>query len=183
MTGVHILIPAAGASARMRGADKLMQEVDGVAQLRRAVEAARGAGATRVWVTLPPYGDAMADTRHTALNGSWARAAAAQSAAGLLILLADLPEIEAADLARFVAAHETDPEAVWRGVAEDGTTGHPVLIPARLFSGLIGLTGDTGARAVLAGEDVRAVPLPGQRAVTDLDTPEDWAAWRARTGR
>jgi hypothetical protein len=24
------------------------------------------------------------------------------------------------------------------------------------------------------------IPLPGQMATLDLDTPEDWAAWRAR---
>jgi hypothetical protein len=26
------------------------------------------------------------------------------------------------------------------------------------------------------------VALPGLHAITDLDTPEDWAAWRARQG-
>ncbi|PJE36025.1 nucleotidyltransferase family protein, partial [Pseudooceanicola lipolyticus] len=30
------------------------------------------------------------------------------------------------------------------------------------------------------GDRVQLVPLPGQRARADLDTPEDWAAWRAR---
>jgi CTP:molybdopterin cytidylyltransferase MocA len=203
MNGVHILIPAAGASTRMRGADKLLEQVDGLPQLRRAVEAARSAGAARVWVTLPPRGTPLSDARHAALDGSWvrrievedcdegmsaslragARAAAAQSAGALLILLADLPEIEAGDLARFVAAHATDPEAIWRGVTEDGTPGHPVLIPARLFPAMAGLSGDEGARAILEGDHVRPLPLPGARATTDLDTPEAWADWRARTGR
>jgi CTP:molybdopterin cytidylyltransferase MocA len=41
------------------------------------------------------------------------------------------------------------------------------------------LNGDRGARIVLEGETVRVLPLPGRRAVTDLDTPEDWEAWRA----
>jgi molybdenum cofactor cytidylyltransferase len=46
------------------------------------------------------------------------------------------------------------------------------------------LTGDTGAREVLKrhSDRVHLVPLKGDRALTDLDTPEDWAAWRARGG-
>jgi CTP:molybdopterin cytidylyltransferase MocA len=203
MAGVHILIPAAGSSSRMRGSDKLIEPVDGLPQLRRAVEAARRCGAAKVWVTLPPPEAPEAAARHRALDGSWAkrievpdraegmaaslragaRAAAAQNATALLVLLPDLPEIEAADLLRFVEAHRAAPEAVWRATAEDGRPGHPVLIPARLFPALAALRGDAGARGVLAGEEVRPLPLSGVRAVTDLDTPEDWAAWRAAAGR
>mgnify|MGYP006184317219 CR=1 FL=1 len=40
---------------------------------------------------------------------------------------------------------------------------------------------DEGARSVLVRHRarLRLVPLPGHHATTDLDTPEDWAAWRA----
>lgn len=198
MTGVHVLIPAAGAARRMRGADKLLEQVGGVAQLRRAVEAARASGAVKVWVGLPP-GD---DARRAVLSGSWAklievpdwaegmaaslragaRAAAAQLASALIVLPADMPEIEAGDLARFVAAHADEPTAIWQGTAADGTPGHPVLFPARDFAALMALKGDEGARSVLTGRDLRALPLPDRRALTDLDTPEEWAAWRARSG-
>jgi molybdenum cofactor cytidylyltransferase len=44
----------------------------------------------------------------------------------------------------------------------------------------LSLHGDQGARAVLAQEDVGLIALPGQNAITDLDTPEAWAAWRSR---
>jgi CTP:molybdopterin cytidylyltransferase MocA len=198
MGDVHVLIPAAGAARRMRGADKLLEPVDGVPQLARAVRAARGSGAAWAWVTLPPE----AAARRAVLKGSrvkvievpdWqeglaaslragARAAVAHRASALIVLLADLPEIEAADVARLIAAHEKAPEAVWRGTGEDGTPGHPVLLPARLFAAVAALRGDEGAKAAIADETVRDLPLEGRRAVTDLDTPEDWAAWRARTG-
>lgn len=204
MSAVHVLIPAAGLSQRMRGADKLTQPVDGVPQLRRAVEAALRGGARKVWVTLPPPSETRAAARGAVLAGTWAkrleipdwaegmaaslragaRGAAAQRGSALIVLLPDLPEIEAADIARMIAAHATAPDAAWRATAEDdGAPGHPVLIPARLFEAMMELTGDSGARALLAGEDVRPLPLPGRRAVTDLDSPEDWADWRARTGR
>ena len=199
MGGVHVLIPAAGAARRMRGGDKLLESVDGVPQLRRAVEAARGGGARRVWVTVQPDDEA----RRAVLRGTlakpievpdWAegmsaslragaRAAGAQRAAALMVLLPDLPEIASTDVAKLIATHAGDPGAIWRAAAEDGTPGHPVLIPSRLYPALAGLTGDAGARDLLAGEEVRMIALEGQRATTDLDTPEAWAAWRARTGR
>jgi len=198
MDGVHVLVPAAGAARRMRGADKLLEPVEGQPLLARAVAAAGGSGAARVWVSLPPG----ATARRAALAGSgakvievpeWeegmaaslragARAAAAFEASALIVLLADMPEIGAEDVARFVAAHGTAPEAVWRGTSADGTAGHPVLFPARLFPAFAALKGDDGAKAVLAGEAVRPLPLAGNRAVTDLDTPEAWAEWRARSG-
>jgi molybdenum cofactor cytidylyltransferase len=200
MAGVHVLIPAAGAARRMRGADKLLESVGGVAQLRRAVNAARRSGAAKVWVTLRP-GDVA---RGAVLKGSWVKrievpdweegiaaslragaiAATAQKARALIVLLADLPEIEAADIAQLVAAHATAPDAIWRATAQDGTPGHPVLFPARLFAALAALSGDTGARDVLAAEEatLRDIALPGTRAVTDLDTPEAWSAWRAQSG-
>jgi CTP:molybdopterin cytidylyltransferase MocA len=182
----------------MRGGDKLLEAVDGVPQLRRAVEAARLGGGRKVWVTVQP-GDR---DRRAVLLGTlakpievpdWqegmaaslragARAAGAQRAAALMVLLPDMPEIAPADIAQMIAAHAGEPGAVWRAAAEDGTPGHPVLIPARLYPALAELTGDAGARALLADEEVRLLPLEGQRATTDLDTPEAWADWRARTG-
>jgi molybdenum cofactor cytidylyltransferase len=59
-----------------------------------------------------------------------------------------------------------------------------VLFPADLLPELAALTGDTGAREVLTRHATRVhlVPLKGDRALVDLDTPEDWADWRARGG-
>ena len=201
MGNAHILIPAAGASRRMEGRDKLLEPVDGGPLLARTVRHAMDAGAAKVWVTLPPGPGARRD----ALKGTFvkvievpdwdegisaslragARAAGAQAASGLVVVLPDLPEIETADIARFVEEHRKAPDAALRATAGDGRPGHPVLIPARLFEMLAGLHGDTGARAVLEaeGDMLRALPLAGARAVTDLDTPADWAAWRAATGR
>ena len=67
MEEVLILIPAAGASSRMRGADKLMQDVGGEPALRRAARIARATGA-RVLVTLPEGGP-HATARRAGLQG------------------------------------------------------------------------------------------------------------------
>ncbi|WP_412506377.1 NTP transferase domain-containing protein, partial [Roseovarius sp. SYSU LYC5161] len=53
MADLVILLPAAGASARMEGPDKLLEPVDGMPLLRRQVLMALATGAP-VLVTLPP---------------------------------------------------------------------------------------------------------------------------------
>ena len=57
-----------------------------------------------------------------------------------------------------------------------------MLLPPWLRPEILALTGDQGARELLQRhrDKVRLVPLPEARAITDLDTPEDWAAWRQR---
>ncbi len=97
-----------------------------------------------------------------------------------MIMLADMPEIETKDIKAIMVA-AADGKTV-QAVDQDGRFGHPVVFPARLFPALLHLEGDVGAREVLQGEDITALPLPGYRATTDLDTPEDWGAWRAKTG-
>jgi molybdenum cofactor cytidylyltransferase len=194
MTEVVILIPAAGAARRMGGRDKLTEPVGDVPALARAVRMALATGA-RVIVTLPASGPYLAG-RCAALEGTGAEAltvpdaaegmaaslragaAAAGDAAGLMVLLPDMPEIETADLARLIAAFAADPDRPLRAAAGNGTPGHPVILPRRLLPALGRLTGDRGARTVLEGEQVGIVPLPDRRAILDLDTPEDWTAWR-----
>jgi len=196
MTGVLILIPAAGAARRMRGRDKLLEPVAGQPLLRRVAEAAAATGAP-VLVTLPE-GDRA---RRAALDGTGVtrqeidgtegmaasiragvQAARIAGARGLLVMLADMPEIDSAMLTTLIAGFAADPAQVLRAAAADGTPGNPVVIPARLFPALEGVTGDAGARQVVTREAPRLCPLPGRAALTDLDTPEDWADWRARTG-
>lgn len=195
MTKVLILIAAAGASSRMRGADKLLEDVGGEPLLTRAARSAVASGAPVV-VTIPE-GNAR---RRAALEGTGAEAleidategmaaslragaavASRTGASGLLVHLADMPEIVAADFAALIAAFAQDPTRIHRATAASGAPGHPVLFPRRLFPALARLSGDTGARALLAAEgDIRHVALPAARALTDLDTPEDWADWRQR---
>ncbi len=196
MQDIAILIPAAGASRRMRGKDKLLEHVDGQPLLRRQVDRARAAGA-HVVVTLP-----RADhPRRAVLEGLAVQlvevpdAEAGMSASlrrgigflppgikAAIILPADMPEIDTDDILRMINAFRAGPQpTLQQGAGADGTPGHPVLFPADCFPALLQLTGDEGARTVLRANRhrLRAVPLPGQRALTDLDTPEAWDAWRA----
>ncbi len=195
---VAAVLLAAGSARRMRGADKLLEPLpDGRPMLRAAAEAALASQADAVVAVLPPGGDA----RRAALAGTGVRVVEAADAAegmaaslraglravgetadAVVVLLADMPEVGAAEIDRLIAAF--DPEEsreICRATAADGAPGHPVLFGRRFFETLAGLTGDRGAREVLreAAEFVTDVPTRGRAAVTDLDTPEDWAAWRA----
>lgn len=197
--GPAILIPAAGASSRMRGRDKLLEAVRGRPLLADRVAMAASVKAATVIVTLPP--PAAAPGRWDALAGlSATRVAVAAPEAGmsaslaagiaalpavptaLMILPADMPDITADDLSALLAAF--DGSAILRGATAAGTPGHPVLFPAQDLAALATLTGDQGGRALLTANParVRLVRLPGEHALTDLDTPEDWAAWRADQG-
>ncbi|KPP87635.1 MAG: molybdenum cofactor cytidylyltransferase [Rhodobacteraceae bacterium HLUCCO07] len=190
MDPIAILILAAGASSRMRGRDKLCEDAAGQPLLSRVVTRAM---ATRipVLVTLPGpehprtglIGGAGAVFVPDAQEGMGAsiRAGVAALPPGtraVMILPADMPDITTADLETMRDAFRAAPDQVHRATSEDGTPGHPVVFPARLFPALLTLRGDAGARAVLRGEAIRLVPLPDRHALTDLDTPEDFAAWR-----
>lgn len=192
---VLILIPAAGASSRMRGRDKLLEPIGHVPLLARQVARALETGA-QVLVTVaqdrPKRVEALAGLMQDRLNvqiiearegmavsiRAGAALAIKRGAEALMIVLPDMPEIETDDMNILIAAQAAAPDSAQRATTAEGTPGHPVLFPRRLFAKLDSVTGDTGAREVLQGEQVRPTPLCGNRAVTDLDTPEDWARWQ-----
>ncbi|GHE04928.1 hypothetical protein U879_02400 [Defluviimonas sp. 20V17] len=202
MSDLTLLIPAAGDARRMRGTDKLTQEAGGLPLLHRQASAALATG-QQVVVTLPPSGHPHHAGRLAALAGlpvvieevpDAASGLAAslrrgllpigEETLGLMILLPDLPDLVETDLEALIASFLEQPDHILRATTQDGRPGHPVILPRRLFGQLARLKGDTGARAIVAAEAqagrVRHLALAGDRALTDLDTPEAWAAWRAR---
>ena len=190
-----ILILAAGASSRMRGRDKLLMEVAGQPLIENRVQMAL-AVSDDVRVALPPEPHA----RHGHVQDPAQKVSVPDASEGIaaslrrlfatlapdtphaLVLLADLPEITADDLRTVIDATRSHPNAtVWRGATEDGKPGHPLIIGHPLFPAFRALTGDAGGQHILAAHTHKPhlVRLPAQRARLDLDTPEDWAAWRA----
>ena len=99
-----------------------------------------------------------------------------------LIVLGDMPELSTQDINRVLAAFDpSEDRAIVRATGTDRTPGQPVLFGRRFFEALQGLEADVGARRVVAEhpEYVVDVALEGDHAIVDLDTPEEWAAWRA----
>jgi molybdenum cofactor cytidylyltransferase len=194
---VHILILAAGASSRMRGADKLVTSVEGEPLLRRVAATALATGAP-VLVTLPPLAqareaalldlavmiiwvpDAQLGMSRSLVRGmEWLAGSATGEKDGVMILPGDMPGFTTAALEAMILCYRKDPGHILRGTTESGTPGHPAIFPRDLWADLAAVTGDEGGRSVLQRhrDRVRTFPLPGRMAVLDLDTPEDWAAY------
>lgn len=190
MSDLTILIPAAGASSRMRGQDKLLLTIAGEPLLRRTARMALAAN-RNVLITLRPEDEArrqvIADLPVTVLEVVNASAglsaslvtAAAAAKGALMVLPADMPDLTAEDLRRMIDAATQSPEAILRATTASGTQGHPVIFPPDLLPAFATLTGDEGARSILQAhrDRLRLIALPGENALTDLDTPEAWAAW------
>lgn len=199
MAEVAAIVLAAGRASRFSGGaegrTKLTATVAGKALVRRAVEAALGAGARPVVVVTghardavmtalagldieeahnPDYAKGIATSVRTGL------AATPASAAGALVFLGDMPRVTGDLGARLIATFGADPtlDAVAPLVA--GRRGNPVLLSRSLFDAAMRLEGDEGARRLLARDGIRVaeVPVEDDAAALDIDTPDALAALR-----
>lgn len=193
---VPILILAGGASSRMGSRHKLLEEVQGQPLLRlqawRALKASRevtvllrpGQPELRRALAGLPVRIVVANEAFEGMGGSIrAGTRSLLRARCFVLMLADLVEIEAQDLRTLILARsKANGPWIWRGATADGRPGHPILFENAVYGELLNCRGDRGAQAVLDAhaDKVRLVPLTGDHAITDLDSPEDWAAWRAQ---
>ena len=176
------LLLAAGAGERFGGPKALARDADGTSWLLRSVQALRpcaeivvvlGAEAEQAAALLP-----MSVARVRA--DDWAEGMGASLRAGLsalagtaheaaLVSLVDLPDVDAAVVARLVAA-STGPGVLARA-AYDGVPGHPVLIGRDHWAGVVETaTGDRGARDYLATHDVVLVECGDLATGADVDS-------------
>ncbi|MCF6443334.1 NTP transferase domain-containing protein [Nereida sp. MMG025] len=193
---VAILVLASGASTRMRGADKLLEDVDGRPCLAHVVRRAAQACPT-VYVTVPsldhPRAQAIGDidvnvtqvpdaSEGMAASIRTGVAALPVAIDAVMIVPADMPDITGEDMAQMIAIFGVAKAKVLQATSAKMQPGHPVIFARSLFDALRSLEGDNGAKRVIeqAGKDMARIPLDGDRAILDLDTPEDWARWRTR---
>lgn len=192
---VAAVLLAAGASRRMGARDKLLEPVAGKPLIRTLAERLVKSADEVICVLRP--GDSA---RRAALEGSGVHivinphaedgmgtsiasgvAALGAKMDAVAIVPGDMPEITGESIARLVAAFSPeDGRAIIRATTPEGQGGHPVLFGRRFFEALCGIEGDRGARSVIEEHPDYVVDLvlPGQAAEMDLDTPEEWEAWR-----
>ena len=198
VTNLPLILLAAGRSSRMRGNDKLMEEVDGMPLITRQARLARSVTSGPVLVALPsaphPRHAALAGINVTkvpvpnaseGINASIRTAflGVPDTAPAAILFLADMPALQLSDFNLVIDAIDTKSEnQIWRGATQDNKPGHPIIFASVLFDQLRAVSGDTGARDVAQPllDKTVLVPLPDNHARLDLDTPEEWAAWRAR---
>jgi molybdenum cofactor cytidylyltransferase len=201
--GLHALVLAAG-EARRFGSAKQLLSIDGQPLLAHvAGRAAALVGAEALVVVLGARAGEI-EAQLSACPGSrvpnpdWQEGIGSSLRAGIrslperctavLVLLADQAAVTLEDLGRLVETWRAHPDhiaAAAYGESVDGAsprTGVPAIFPRSFFEELARLSGDTGARALLARhrQAVQAVPMPS--AAFDIDTPEDAARYLALAG-
>jgi molybdenum cofactor cytidylyltransferase len=102
--------------------------------------------------------------------------AARSAAAGWLILPADMPLVRPATL---MAVAQALPQHSVVYAQYGGRRGHPVGFGAELFSELMRLSGEHGARRVMARYPAAAVEVNDPGVLQDMDTESDLLALRA----
>ena len=98
-------------------------------------------------------------------------------ATGWLVMPGDMPLVTPGSMLAVATALEQYPVAF---AQHRGRRGHPVGFSAELYSELVRLTGDDGARRVMARYPAHGVELDDPGVLLDVDTEADLDALRAR---
>jgi molybdenum cofactor cytidylyltransferase len=192
---VAAIVLAAGRSTRMGGPNKLLAELSGKKLVRIATEQALASKASEVIVVTGHQAD-LVERALDGLkvkfvrNGDFARglassvkagiAAVSANADGAVISLGDMPLIDAGLIDRLIEAFAPERGHLISVPVADGRRGNPVLWSRRFFKDLMTLDGDIGARHLIArhAEAVTEVPVEGNGAFLDIDTPQALEAAR-----
>ena len=115
---------------------------------REAVEASAAGAAVR-FAHNPDYASGLASSLRVGL------AALGPEPAAAMVLLGDMPLVDAATIDALIDAAVTDPAADAMIPVHRGLRGNPVLLTRRLFAAASRLAGDEGARRLLRDPSVR----------------------------
>lgn len=186
---VAALVLAAGQSSRMGGKNKLLAEVDGVPMVLRAVNAALASRAISVTVVLGHEGERVeallagrkvnfvrnadfAQGMSTSLRAGIAALPAEAEAA--VVLLADMPRVNAVHVDRLIDAFDAQQPSIIVPQHE-GRRGNPILWPREFFASMQAVGGDKGARELLEEnpQRIRSVEIDDDAIHADVDTTDD----------
>jgi molybdenum cofactor cytidylyltransferase len=189
------IILAAGRSTRMGGPNKLLAELAGKKLVRIATEQALASKASEVVVVTGHQADLVEQAlqglkvkfvRNPDFAGGLASSvkagisAVSNDADSAVICLGDMPLIDSGLIDRLVDGFGPDRGNLIVVPVADGRRGNPVLWARRFFKELMTLDGDIGARHLIArhAEAVAEVPVEGDGAFLDIDTPQALEAAR-----
>ena len=194
---VEILILAAGTSSRMRGGNKLLKPIRSLTLLEQVIIESINSKANAVSVILPSETSQLWNISgnypvhrlsvHTTQIGMGYSISCGiisikpRNPDGVIIVLADMPEIKTMHLDKIIQVFTKNQEkGIVRPTSFDGKPGNPVLFSRKFFDHLINLQGDKGAKKIISQnqKDVQYIELPGDVSSIDLDTHEQWNAWK-----
>lgn len=187
---IAAIVLAAGRSSRMGPRNKLLEIVDGKPIIVRVVDTALQSGTKPVIVVTGFEAERVANSLYgldvtIVRNPDFEQGLSTSLRAGLpalppdcdgaVILLGDMPQIEGADIDALIATAK-DRNLICVPI-NNGNEGNPILWGAAYFPEMMQLSGDAGAKQLLAKhrERIVAVPIASDRIFTDIDTPSDLA--------
>ena len=187
------IVLAAGCSSRMGPRNKLLESIGGEPMVRRVAAVANGSGAKPVIVVTGYEAAEVGAALHglgvtVILNLEYADGLSTSLRAGVnalptgidgaLILLGDMPEVEDSVLRALMAAFTGGsticvPEC-------HGRKGNPVLWGSRYFPEMMELTGDAGAKPLMARHQAQLIEIEvaTDSIFRDVDAPDDLARIR-----
>ena len=190
---IAAIVLAAGRSSRMAPSNKLLAEIHGKPMVACVVDAAISSRASPVIVVVGSDADrvrgALAGRGATIVeNSGFAEglssslraglAAVPADADGALVLLGDMPRVGAHHLDRLIAAFDPLARRAICVPTFCARLGNPVLWSAAYFSEIAALSGDAGARALIARYPAQTVEveMPDDGVLVDVDTTAELAA-------
>jgi molybdenum cofactor cytidylyltransferase len=192
---VSAIVLAAGRSTRMGGPNKLLAELNGKKLVRIVAEQALASKAAEVIVVTGHQAE-LVEQALAGLNVKFVRnpefagglassvkagiSTVSDKADGAIVCLGDMPLIDAQLIDRLIEAFAPDRGHLITVPVAEGRRGNPVLWSRRFFKELMTLDGDTGARHLVTkhAEAVTEVPVEGDSAFLDIDTPQGLEAAR-----
>jgi len=198
---IGAIILAAGNSSRMRASgqdlNKLLQPLAGRPMVRHVAEAALASVASDIvvvtgnekagitmalrglpinFVDNPDYSKGLSTSLIQGLN------ALPLECEGAMVLLGDMPAVDAPLLDRLIAAFDPSEGRAIIVASHDGQRGNPVLWASRFFPEIRELSGDAGARTLFVpyADLICEVEAASDAPLTDIDTQQALIAYRAR---
>jgi len=196
VTEIGAVVLAAGRASRFLAAGgleatKLVATLDGEPIVRRVARAALASHTRPVVVVVGHAREAVASALdglavRIAFNPDFATGMASSLRTGLaalpseidgaVILLGDMPKVEPNLIEALLGAFKTRQGAAAAAPVREGRRGNPVLLGRKLFAAAMRLSGDEGARRILASippTEMIEVPADGWDLSFDVDTPSD----------
>jgi molybdenum cofactor cytidylyltransferase len=99
---------------------------------------------------------------------------------GVIVCLGDMPMVAGRDLDRLIGAFNPLEGRAIVVPVRHGKRGNPILWSSRFFPEMAALTGDVGARKLIAehADLVAEIEMDSDAVLVDIDTPEALAEFR-----
>jgi molybdenum cofactor cytidylyltransferase len=190
---IAAIILAAGGSRRL-GRPKQLLKLEGQTLLARALGQATEAGAAPVIVVLGAHREAICEAvefgrARVVTNDQWEQGMSSSircgmkalddlgdEVSGALVMSCDQPRLTVEHLRNLAEAFTSRGAPTIAASAYGGIQGVPAVFPQSVFPDMLALTGDKGAKAIIANAPCAVIALPFEGGEVDIDFPED-IAW------